>query len=131
MIDNSEKKKLEEGLEILLSLQRSFQEEHGFAFWKLEPGKRRDMLIRQLFAAISELSEAGDEVNKWWKKGSKEPEALEQKRDEILEEMVDSLHFFLSSLLTMKVSAEEVSEMYLKKLGVNFERQKNKKLGYV
>ena len=131
MIGSNEKKKLEEGLDVLLSLQRKFQEEHGFEFWKLEPGKRREMLIRQLFAAISELSEAGDEVNKWWKKGSKEPEALEQKRDEILEEMVDSLHFFLSSLLTMKVSAEEVSEMYLKKLGVNFERQKNKQLGYV
>lgn len=131
MIENSEKKKLEDGLEVLLRLQGKFQKEHGFEFWNLEPGKRRDMLIRQLFAAISELSEAGDEVNKWWKKGSKEPEALEQKREQILEEMVDSLHFFLSSLLTMKVSAAEVSEMYLKKLGVNFERQKNKQLGYV
>jgi len=124
-------RKIQEGLDILLSLQRKFQEEHNFDFWKESPEKRREMFIRTLFAAISELSETGDEVNKWWKKGNKEPDALDIKRDHILEEMVDALHFYLSCLLILKADGREVAESYLKKLGVNFDRQKDKKHGYV
>ena len=102
MIDDDKRKKLTEGLDILLSLQRRFQTEHGFEFWKESDEKKREMFVRTLFAAMSELAEAGDEVNKWWKKGSKEPEALEKRRAEILEEMIDSLHFFLSALIILK-----------------------------
>ena len=89
------------------------------------------MFLRTLFAAISELAEAGDEVNKWWKKGSSEPEALDRKREAILEEMIDSLHFFLAALLILKADGKDVADSYLRKLGVNFERQKNNNLGYV
>lgn len=131
MIDEESRKKLAEGIDILISLQRKFQTEHGFEFWKESPDKRREMFIRTLFAAISELSEAGDEVNKWWKKGSKEPGSLDDKREDIIEEMIDSLHFFLSCLLILKAGGKEVAETYLRKLGVNFDRQKDKKLGYV
>ena len=99
MIDDEGRKRLSEGMETLLSLQRRFQTEHGFDFWKQGPEKRREMFLRTLFAAISELSEAGDEVNKWWKKGSREPESIVKKRDEILEEMIDALHFFLVDLV--------------------------------
>jgi dimeric dUTPase (all-alpha-NTP-PPase superfamily) len=131
LIDEEEFTKLAESLDILLSLQKKFQTEHGFDFWKESPEKRREMFIRTLFAAISELAEAGDEVNKWWKRGSKEPGSLEMKRDDILEEMIDSLHFFLSCLLILKADGNEVAGTYLKKLGVNFKRQLDKKLGYV
>lgn len=131
MLDEKEKQTLSDGLDILLSLQRSFQEENKFDFWKDSPEKRREMFVRTLFATISELAETGDAVNKWWKKGCKEPEALDVKRDEILEEMVDALHFYLSCLLILKASGKEVAESYLKKLGVNFDRQNDKKLGYV
>lgn len=131
MLDEKKKQTLSEGLDILLSLQRSFQEENKFDFWKDSPEKRREMFVRTLFATISELAETGDEVNKWWKKGCKEPESLDVKRDEILGEMVDALHFYLSCLLILKASGKEVAESYLKKLGVNFDRQNDKKLGYV
>jgi len=131
LIDDEKRKKLAEGLDIMLSLQRRFQTEHGFEFWKESDEKRREMFVRTLFAAMSELAEAGDEVNKWWKKGSKEPESLEKKRAEILEEMIDSLHFFLSALIILKADGSDVAETYLKKLGVNFERQKDSRLGYV
>ncbi|MBN1896622.1 MAG: dUTPase [Candidatus Aenigmarchaeota archaeon] len=124
-------KKVQEGMDILLSLQRKFQEEHGFDFWKNSPEKKRDMFVRTLFAAIDELAEAGDEVNRWWKKGFKEPEALEEKKDEILEEMIDSLHFFLGALLILGVDGKDVADAYMKKNRINFERQKNKELGYV
>ena len=123
--------KIQEGMDVLLSLQRKFQEEHGFDFWKETPEKKRDMFIRTIFAAIDELAEAGDEVNRWWKKGFKEPEALEEKKDAILEEMVDSLHFFLGALLILGVDGKGLADAYLKKNKVNFERQKNKDLGYV
>ncbi len=131
MIKERDKEKLAAGLDILLSLQKKFQEEHGFDFWKKDPEKRREMFIRTLFAAMSELSEAGDEVNKWWKGGCKEADSLDKKREEILEEMIDSLHFFLSSLLILNVDGNAIAESYLKKLGLNFKRQKDKKLGYV
>lgn len=131
MIDEEKREKLAAGMDILLSLQKKFQLEHGFDFWRKSPEKRREMFIRTLFAAMSELAEAGDEVNKWWKIGSKEPEALDKKRAEIIEEMIDSLHFFLSCLIILQADGHEVADTYLKKLGVNFARQKDKKLGYV
>ena len=131
MIDDEKRKKLAEGLDIMLSLQRRFQTEHGFEFWRESDGKRREMFVRTLFAAMSELAEAGDEVNKWWKKGSKEPESLEKKRAEVLEEMIDSLHFFLSALIILQADGSEVADTYLRKLGVNFDRQKDSKHGYV
>jgi dimeric dUTPase (all-alpha-NTP-PPase superfamily) len=124
-------KKIAEGLEEIFAHQRDFQKQHGFDFWDESPEKRREMFIRQLFAAISELGEAGDEVNKWWKKGCKEPEALGQKKEEILEEMVDVLHFYMGALLTLGCDGKDVADAYLKKLSVNHERQKDPKLGYV
>jgi len=124
-------RKIQEGIDALLSLQRRFQEEHGFDFWKENPEKKRDMFIRTLFAAIDELAEAGDEVNRWWKKGFKEPEALETKKETVLEEMIDSLHFYLGALLILGVDGKEVAEAYLRKNKINFERQRNKELGYV
>jgi dimeric dUTPase (all-alpha-NTP-PPase superfamily) len=131
VLGNEERDKLAAGFDILISLQRNFQTEHGFDFWRQSNEKRREMFIRTLFAAISELAEAGDEVNKWWKAGSKEPESMDKKRRDIIEEMIDSLHFFLSCLLILKASGKEVADTYLRKLGVNFERQKDKNLGYV
>ncbi len=131
MIDEESRDRLAEGIDILISMQKRFQTEHGFDFWKESPEKRREMFIRTLFAAISELAEAGDEVNKWWKKGCKEAESLESKREDIIEEMIDSLHFFLSCLLILKADGKDVADTYLRKLGVNFDRQKDKKLGYV
>jgi len=124
-------KRVQEGMDVLLSLQKKFQEEYGFDFWKEAPEKKRDMFIRTIFAAIDELAEAGDEVNRWWKKGFKEPEALETKKEEILEEMVDSLHFFLSALLILGVDGKELADAYLKKNKVNFKRQSDKSLGYI
>ncbi len=124
-------KKVQEGMDVLLSLQRKFQEAHGFDFWKNSPEKKRDMFVRTLFAAIDELAEAGDEVNRWWKKGFREPEALEEKKEMILEEMIDSLHFFLGALLILGVDGKDVADAYMKKNKVNFERQKNKDLGYI
>ncbi len=131
MIDDESRKKVKEGLNVLLLLQKKFQEENGFDFWKESPEKKRDMFVRVLFAAIDELAEAGDEVNRWWKKGYKEPEALENKREDILEEMIDALHFYLGALLILGVDGGDVVDAYLKKNKVNFDRQKDKSLGYV
>lgn len=130
-ITEKERKKLIDGLLVWFRLQRSFQEKHDFKFWELPIEKRREMFLRTLFAAISELGEAGDKVNKWWKKGCKDASALEKKREEILEEIIDAVHFILLAFLTLRVKPEEVVDSYLKKLGVNFRRQEDKGLGYV
>ena len=131
MEENDRFEKIAAGFEALLELQRGFQESHGFDFWKEGPEKRREMFIRSLFALISELAETGDEVNKWWKKGCREPESLEKKRDELLGELIDALHFYLTSLIILNASGEDIAREYLRKLDVNFKRQQDKKLGYV
>lgn len=124
-------RKIQEGMDVLLSLQRKFQVEHGFDFWKESPDKKRDMFIRTLFAAIDELGEAGDEVNRWWKHDRKEPEALDRRHDKIVEEMIDALHFYLGALLILGVDGKELADVYINKNKINFERQKNKHLGYI
>jgi dimeric dUTPase (all-alpha-NTP-PPase superfamily) len=131
MIDDAKRKAMEDGLDVLLSLQRRFQEENRFDFWKESPEKRRDMFIRMLFAAIDELAEAGDEVNRWWKRGHSEPEALEKKKAAILEELIDALHFYLGALLILGVDAKDVADAYMKKNRLNFERQNDRKHGYI
>ena len=115
----------------LISLMARFQRENGFDTWRSGPEARRDMLVRALFAANSELCEAGDEVNKWWKKGCREPEALVIKREKIIEEMMDSLHFLVVALLILGADGKEVADAYLGKMAVNFDRQQKSELGYV
>lgn len=131
MLDEEKGKNFADGFDAILSLQRKFQKEHGFEFWKESHEKRREMFIRTLFAAIGELIEAGDEVNKWWKKGCKEPESLIDKKDTILEEIIDSFHFYLCALLILEVDGEKFIDTYMKKLKVNYDRQQDEKHGYI
>ena len=73
---------------------------------------------KQTLAMISELSELLDEVNfKWWK--NEKP----LNDDNIKEEIVDILHFFVSMCLDAGMDAEELHRRYLAKNQENFDRQ--------
>lgn len=82
---------------------------------------------KQTLAMISELAELLDEVNfKWWKN----PKELNY--DNIKEELVDVLHFFVSMCLRANMDANELCDIYMRKNKENFDRQygKSDKKGY-
>ncbi len=73
---------------------------------------------RETLAMLSELAELIDEVNfKWWK--NEKPVDV----DNVKNELVDILHFFVSMCLKTGMSAEELHQRYLDKNKENFARQ--------
>lgn len=81
----------------------------------------------QTLAMLSEMAELIDEVNfKWWKN----PKPVNS--DNVKDELVDILHFFVSMCLRAHMSPEELFERYLSKNKENFNRQMGlgKKPGY-
>ena len=72
----------------------------------------------QTLAMLSEMAELIDEVNfKWWKN----PTPVNS--DNVKEELVDILHFFVSMCLRAHMSPDELFEKYLAKNQENFNRQ--------
>jgi len=66
------------------------------------------------------MTEAGElwgvSGGKWW---SKKQYQDEEKK----EELIDILHFFLAYCVEMKISTQELYELYVSKLSENYERQ--------
>ena len=78
---------------------------------------------KETLAIISELAELLDEVNfKWWK--NEKP----LNNDNIKEELVDILHFFVGMCLNAGMTSEELYDIYIKKNEENFKRQYGKSL---
>ncbi|MDR1940387.1 MAG: dUTPase [Clostridiales bacterium] len=86
-----------------------------------------EWIQKEVLAMISELSELLTEVNfKWWKN----PKPLNE--DNIKDELVDILHFFVGMCLNAGLSADELFARYLAKNKENFDRQNgtSEKKGY-
>ncbi len=86
-----------------------------------------EWMQKETLAMISELGELLDEVNfKWWKN----PKELDY--NNIKEELVDILHFFVGMCLRAGMTSNELYEIYMKKNKENFDRQygKSEKKGY-
>lgn len=76
-------------------------------------------------AIIHEATEIEDEHGwKWWKTN---PPIDEARREAIIEEFIDVLHFDLHGLIRMGVSAEEIFARYMVKAAENIERQQTGK----
>jgi len=113
-------------LETIFHYQQKFDRElmkkrdlNGIAF--------EDWIQKETLAMLSELAELIDEVNfKWWK--NKQPVDI----DNVKEELVDILHFFVSMCLKAGMDAGELCERYLEKNKENFDRQNglSEKEGY-
>ncbi|MDR3263260.1 MAG: dUTPase [Clostridiales bacterium] len=88
---------------------------------------KEEWIQKEILATLSELSELLTEVNfKWWKN----PKPLNE--DNIKDELVDILHFFVGMCLNAGMSADELFDRYLAKNKENFDRQngKSQKKGY-
>ena len=86
-----------------------------------------EWIQKETLAMISELSELLDEVNfKWWKN----PKPIDD--DNVKDELVDILHFFVAMCLDAGMDAGELHRRYLAKNKENFDRQhgKSAKEGY-
>ena len=84
----------------------------------LENITREEWIQKEVLAMLSELSELLDEVNwKWWKNKK------EVNEDTLKEEIVDVLHFFVSTCIKSGMDADELYKRYLAKNEENFKRQ--------
>ena len=99
-------------LEMMLSMQRKFQ-------WKFKftPEPPLKDIASALGSEADELWKAGG--GKWWSiKG--------HTREKVAEEIIDILHFWLMACLKIGLSADEIFEIYSKKLAENYKRQLRK-----
>lgn len=82
-------------------------------------GSDKSFLIERLLALQVEVSEFANKTRcfKYWSKKKAEP------KEELLDEFVDILHFWLSVANVMKFTAEEIEQAYLKKNKENYKRQ--------
>ena len=105
-------------LDTLFALQESFQKDL-IARRGLEGISMEEWLQRQTLALLSEMAELLNEVNfKWWKN----PRPVND--DNVRDELVDMLHFFLSMCLSAGLTPDELFERYLRKNKINFDRQR-------
>lgn len=73
---------------------------------------------KQTLAMLSELAELLAEVNyKWWKN----PKPIDT--ENVKEELIDILHFFVGMCNRMGMNSKELFEIYLSKNEENFKRQ--------
>lgn len=113
-------------LEEIFRLQKKFDSE-------LEQSRHlsgytmEEWVQKKVLATVAELMEVIDEVNyKWWKN----PKDVDM--DHIKEEMIDVLHFFVSTCLTLGMTPDELYQIYVSKNQENQNRQKglSHKKGY-
>ena len=80
-----------------------------------------DFLTERLLALSVEVGELANKTRsfKYWSIKSSEP------REEVMEELVDVLFFWLSVANSLGYEANELEQMYLEKYQINLDRQKN------
>ena len=84
----------------------------------LQDIKPEEWIQKQTLAIVSELAELLAEVNfKWWKN----PKEIDKQN--VKEELVDILHFFVGMCLRFGMTGQELYDIYLKKNEENFKRQ--------
>ena len=104
-------------LDVIFAMQEKFDQDviknRGLADVTPE-----EWIQKQTLAMLSELAELIAEVNfKWWKN----PKPVD--RDNVKEELVDILHFFVGMCNRSGMGSEELFSRYIKKNEENFRRQ--------
>ena len=114
--------KLEQIFELQNALNDELARRRGLSF------DYETWMEKLVLAMQDELAELLRELNyKWWKN------ERELNAEEIKEELVDILHFFVSMCLRSGIDANELYTAYLAKNQENFDRQNgiSKKEGYI
>lgn len=104
-------------LDIIFAMQEKFDQD-VIKNRNLEDITPEEWIQKQTLAMLSELAELIAEVNfKWWKN----PKPVN--RDNVKEELVDILHFFVGMCNRSGMDGDELFARYVKKNEENFKRQ--------
>lgn len=104
-------------LDIIFRMQEKFDQD-VIKNRNLDHVKPEEWIQKQTLAIVSELAELISEVNfKWWKN----PKEIDG--NNVKEELVDILHFFVGMCNRMGMDSEELYSRYLAKNEENFKRQ--------
>lgn len=104
-------------LDIIFAMQEKFDQDviKNRGLYDITP---EEWIQKQTLAMLSELAELIAEVNfKWWKN----PKPVDT--DNVREELVDVLHFFVGMCNRSGMGSEELFARYIKKNEENFKRQ--------
>ena len=114
-------------LEEMLKMQEALQTRYngGERPGDMVGAARMNYVRTMMLATTDELHEALRETS--WKPWSYRS-VRDIKRQDYLEEMVDAWHFFMNLLLVADITADEFFNEYLRKNGINHDRESD---GYV
>ena len=105
-------------LEEIFQLQKQLNERIGVNLDNLDEAQKTEWLLNYVRAMQQELAELVDSVPwKWWAKYQE----FDEQNAKV--EIVDLFHFLISAAQVFGLSADDVSQSYLKKNKVNLERQ--------
>lgn len=120
------KEEIIDKLGVIFEMQKSFDDD-VIKNRHLENITMQEWIQKETLAMMSELAELIDEVNfKWWKN----PKDIAV--DNVRDELVDILHFFVSMCIKSGMDENELFERYKNKNEENFKRQRgtSAKKGY-
>ena len=92
----------------MLQLQKELFEAHGKKWAPMEPEYGGEFILYM-------VEEIGEVISIWKKKGERAIVDDPAVREAFLEEMSDVLMYYMDTLLRYHVTAEEISEAYLRK----------------
>lgn len=114
-------------LEVMMEMQKKFQENIGFNFEEMTPKEKSAYIKEMHLWVVDEMSEGLHELKyaKGWSKkyDSWTEEETKLRDDNFKDEMVDAFHFFMNILIATGMDANELYERYLNKNEINIERQ--------
>lgn len=105
--------------------QKTLQERLGYNFETMTEEERTKYMKDNIWYVITELDEAFREMpfGKPWKKYDSFDRAVHN--ENLKEELIDALHFFINILLAANLTPEEIYKIYCYKNNINHERQDN------
>lgn len=120
-------------LELILSKQKEFQKKFGY-HENMTLNERAALIETHAKFMMEETFEMLRELpyHKPWKDYSgMSDEQIEAAMKKVREEWIDALHFIINIAVFLDFDEEQIREEYLKKNGLNHERQQDPTLGYV
>ena len=123
LIDDESMDRLEHMLKLQTELQIRYTGDHPAL---LQGDAQKDYIRTMVLACTDELHEALREIP--WKPWSKRTEWTNDEQDRFKDELVDAWHFMMNLMLAVDMNAEELFKRYLRKNGINHDREDN---GYI
>lgn len=110
-------------VEIMFAKQKELQKKLGYDLDDMNEAERTNYIKENFWYIITEFDEAFRELpyGKPWKKYDSFDRVAH--KENLKEELIDAIHFFINVLLAAELSPEEIFEIYCKKNNVNFKRQ--------